>query len=240
MKNYTTTFVCILAFLLTSFASQGQINLDSVRIVDRQPPPSWKIGTQFQAGLQTIGAQQLNQELTTRDYGAFNPIDIHFGLHFLLMYRKHIFGLGGNGYRAHNGDNFYISQFNLGMNYQYTFWKKKSVELLIHGAAYISVLQLRGIRPDPQFFPYSFITSFPVSSQIGIGIDKCTGFKGIFGRSPRLDVRVGARLGYSLPWQNQWYESFNSNQPIDGVPLVNNNGFFYLKFVLTSLVPLGR
>ncbi|OJJ17905.1 hypothetical protein BKI52_29030 [marine bacterium AO1-C] len=239
MKNYTTAFLFSLAFLLLSITSKAQINLDSVHIVDRKPPPSWKIGTQFQAGVQTLGVQQLNQQLTARDYRAFNPMDIHFGLHALLMYRKHVFGLGGNGHRAFNGDNFYVSQFNLGITYQYTFWKKKSLEFLIHGAAYVSVLQLSAIRPDPQFFPYSFITSFPVSSQIGVGIDKCTGFKGIFGRSPRLDVRIGARLGYAMPWQNQWYESFNSNQPVDGVSLVNSSGFVYLKFVITSLVPLG-
>ncbi len=238
MKNYTTAFVFCLSFLLYSIVSKGQIDLDSVRIVT-QKPPSWKIGSQLEAGIQTLGVRQLNQQLTFRNYRAFNSFDVYFGTHFLLMYRKHLFGLGGSGHRAHNGDNFYLSQFNLGMNYQYTFWKKKSLEFLIHGAAYVSVLQLRAIRPDPQMFPYSFITSFPVSTQFGVGIDKCTGFKGIFGRSTRLDVRVGARLGYSLPWQNQWYESFSNNQPVDGVPLVNDRGFFYLKFVITSLVPLG-
>lgn len=238
MKNYTRLLTLFLSFILFGFSCFGQIDLDSVQITDSKPS-TWKIGTQFQAGVQSLGVQELNQQLVARDYRAFNPMDVHFGLHFLLMYRQHIFGFGGNAYRIYNGDNFYISQFNFGINYQYTFWKRKSLEFLITSGAYISALQLRALRPDPQIFPYSFITSFPISSQIGLGVDKCTGFKGFLGRSPRLDVRVGARVGYSIPWKNQWYEGFKSRQPIDNVPMVNPSGFFYVKFIITSLIPLG-
>lgn len=237
MINPYQKLLLISVFFITCCQGYTQINLDSVNIPERQSP--WKIGTQFQAGVQSLGVQAINKELQARDYRAFTPIDIHFGLNFLLTHYKHTFGLGGYGYRNFNGDNFFISQFSFGGQYQYTLLKKNTLQLVAHTALHLSILELRATRPDPQFFPYSLLYTFPVNTELGIGIDKCTGFKGIYGRSQRLDVRVGARAGYVLPFNNQWYENLSRSQPIEGVPMVNSSGYFFLRLVVTSLISLG-
>ncbi|WP_045114152.1 hypothetical protein [Microscilla marina] len=237
----TQHYRTILGFFFLCLAGQGyaQINLDSSRRFFKAKPPDWKIGTQLQVGVHTLGVQAINQELQTEGYRAFAPIDLHVGFTFSLVYRKHLFGLGGYGHRAHNGDNFYLSQYNFGGNYQYLVLKKKSLEFFFTAAAHISILELRAIQPNPAIFPYSLLYTVPVKTSLGVGVDKCTGFKGLFGRSPRLDVRVGLRTGYALPFNNQWSENFNTSRPIDDVPMVNASGYFYLKFVVTSLIPLG-
>lgn len=236
-QRYKRSFFFFTLLLITQQV-YAQINLDSVRF-PKSDPPDWKIGAQVQLGVQTLGVRDFNRQLQAQDYQTFALADMHFGLNFSLVYRRNLFGLGGYTYRIFNGDNFYITQYNFGGNYQYTFLKRKNLEFLLTAAAYISVLELRARQPDPQMFPYSLLYTFPVNTHLGVGIDKCTGFKGVFGRSPRLDVRVGLRTGYAMPFNNQWNENFNSSKPVYNVPMVNASGYFYFKFVVTSLIPLG-
>jgi hypothetical protein len=239
MQHYYKKSILLFFFCGVLGQAFAQINLDSTNRFFKTKPPDWKIGTQFHVGIQSLGVKKLNHNLQSQDYRDFSPIDAYIGINFSLMYRKHLFGLGGYGQRAHNGDNFFLSQYSFGLNYQYLFLKKKSLEFLLTAASYISVLELRALQPNPVIFPYNLLYTFPVNASLGIGVDKCTGFKGVFGRSPKLDLRVGLRAGYTMPFNNQWNENFNASQPIDDVPMVNASGYFYLKFVLTSLIPLG-